>query len=249
MRLLSWNVNGLRAILNKGFENFIQAQNPDMLCLQEIRAYPEQVEWQMEPYREYWHPAQRKGYSGVLTLSKAIPLGVWTGMNRPEHHGEGRLLTLEYSDFFLVNVYSPNVRRDLSRLNDRVRWDRDLLRYLKVLEADKPVIFCGDLNVAHREIDLANPAANRGNAGFTAEERAGFECFIAAGFVDTFREFVPEGGHYTWWSFRRGVRARNIGWRIDYFLISPSLRPRLKHAFILPGVMGSDHCPVGIVLR
>lgn len=249
MKLISWNVNGLRSVLRKGFLDYLQREKPHMLCLQETRCDPDEVE-QLWPasYTTYWNCAQKKGYSGTAIFTRARPLKVTTGMGKPEHDAEGRVLTAEFDDFFLVNVYVPNSQRELTRLAYRQRWDANFLRYLKKLERCKPVVWCGDLNVAHTELDLANPKANVRNHGFTPEERAGFSAFIEAGFVDTFREFEKGGGHYTWWSQMPGVRQRNVGWRIDYFLISPGLRPRLKRAFIRPGIMGSDHCPVGIEL-
>ena len=245
MHLVSWNVNGLRSALKKGFAGVITETAPDVVCLQEIKAMPEQVELSLDGYRAYWNPAERKGYSGTLILSRPEPLRVTHGLGIPAHDGEGRLITAEFDDFFLVNVYTPNAKRDLSRLDYRTReWDVDFLAHLKELEAAKPVVLCGDLNVAHKEIDLANPKANVRNAGFTIEERASFDALMAAGFIDTFREFTPEGGHYTWWSQRIGVREKNIGWRLDYFCVSASLRPRVRRSFIRPEVMGSDHCPV-----
>jgi len=249
MKFISWNINGLRAALKRGFVDTVQKMQPDVLCLQETKASPEQVDLDLKEYHASWNSADKKGYSGTLTLSRVQPLQVFSGMGIPEHDTEGRVLTAEFDDYFLVNVYTPNAKRDLSRLDYRVQWDRDFLAFLKKLEQKKPVVFCGDLNVAHTEIDLANPKANEGNHGFTKEEREGFSNFLKAGFIDTFREFHKEGGHYTWWTLRNNARERNIGWRIDYFLISSSLRPRLKDAFILKDVMGSDHCPVGIVLE
>ena len=249
MRLISWNVNGLRAVLKKNFLDYLDAVKPDVLCLQETKCSPDDVE-QLWPatFTTYWNTAQKKGYSGTAIFTKKRPLQVTPDVGIGEHDKEGRVLTAEFGDFFLVNVYVPNSKRDLSRLAYRQRWDGDFLRFLKKLEKKKPVVFCGDLNVAHTEMDLANPRANVHNHGFTPEERAGFGAFVNAGFVDTFREFEKGGGHYTWWSQMGGARSRNVGWRIDYFLISKSLRPRLKRAFIEPGVMGSDHCPVGIEL-
>ncbi len=249
MKLISWNVNGLRAVLRKNFLEYLRQEKPDILCLQETKAGPEDVEPAWPPsYTAQWNVAERKGYSGTVILTKTKPVAVSCGIGRPEHDAEGRVLTAEYADFFLVNVYVPNSQRELTRLKYRQQWDRDFLGYLKQLERTKPVIFCGDLNVAHTEMDLANPKANVRNHGFTPEERAGFDAFIAAGFLDTFREFKKDGGQYTWWSQMPGVRARNIGWRIDYFLISAALRPRLKRAFIRSEILGSDHCPVGIEL-
>ncbi len=249
VKLLSWNVNGLRAVLKKNFLEFLDSEKPDILCLQETKCTPEQVE-QLWPahYTAYWNSAQKKGYSGTAIFTKERPLKVQPGMGMAEHDQEGRVLTAEFKDFFLVNVYVPNSKRELERLPYRQQWDADFLKFLKKLEKKKPVIFTGDLNVAHTEIDLANPKSNVRNHGFTMEERNGFTAFVTAGFVDTFREFEPGGGHYTWWSPMSGARARNVGWRIDYFLISKSLRPRLDKAFILPQITGSDHCPVGIEL-
>lgn len=249
MKLISWNVNGLRAILKKGFLEFTQKQNPDILCLQEIKAQPSQIELKIPGYQTIWNSAKRPGYSGTMILTKPDPIHVTYGLGMEKHDQEGRVITAEYPGFFLVNVYVPNAKRDLSRLAYRHKeWDADFLNYLKKLEKKKPVIFCGDLNVAHTEDDLANPDSNHKTHGFTDEERAGFSQYIKKGFLDTFREFKQGNGFYTWWSQFNRCRARNIGWRIDYFLISKSLRPRLKKAFILPDIMGSDHCPVGIEL-
>jgi len=247
--MISWNVNGLRAGLGKNFLEYLNAERPDVLCLQETKCGPNDVE-QLWPakYTTYWNTAEKKGYAGTAIFTKSRPLSITPHIGVAEHDREGRVLTTEFADFYLVNVYVPNSKRELTRLGYRQKWDRDFLRYLKKLEQKKPVIFCGDLNVAHTEIDLANPKANVGNHGFTPEERAGFSAVVKAGFLDTFREFNRAGGHYTWWSQMPGVRERNIGWRIDYFLISAALRPRLKRAFIRADVPGSDHCPVGIEL-
>jgi exodeoxyribonuclease-3 len=247
VKLISWNVNGLRAVLRKNFLDYFDAERPDVLCLQETKCDPNDVE-QLWPskYTTYWNTAEKKGYAGTAIFTKARPLRVTPHIGIGQHDREGRVLTAEYDSFFLVNVYVPNSKRELTRLAYRQKWDRDFLRYLKKLETRKPVICCGDLNVAHTEIDLANPKANVGNHGFTPEERAGFSAFVQAGFLDTFREFEKGSGHYTWWSQMSGVRARNVGWRIDYFLVSAVLRPRLKAAFIRSDVPGSDHCPVGI---
>ena len=249
MKLISWNVNGLRAVLRKNFLEYLDHEKPDILCLQETKARPEDVE-QLWPstYTTYWDSAQKKGYSGTVVFTKTRPLKVSQGIGVAEHDQEGRAVTAEFADFFLVNVYVPNSQRELARLAYRQQWDRDFLRYLKKLDHRKPVIVCGDLNVAHEEIDLANPKANVRNHGFTPEERAGFAAMVDAGFVDTFREFEPGPGHYTWWSPMSNARARNIGWRIDYFLVSARLRPQLRQAFIRPEVSGSDHCPVGLRL-
>jgi len=247
VKLISWNVNGLRAVLRKNFLDYLNSEKPDVLCLQETKAGPDDVE-QLWPaaYTTYWNSARRKGYSGTAIFTKTRPLKVTNGIGVPAHDQEGRVITAEFDDFLLVNVYVPNSQRELTRLAYRQQWDRDFRRYLRKLGKRKPVIFCGDLNVAHTEIDLANPRANVRNHGFTPEERAGFSALVKAGFLDTFREFEPGGGHYTWWAPFADARARNIGWRIDYFLISESLRPRLKRAFIRQDIPGSDHCPVGI---
>ena len=250
LKLISWNVNGIRSVLRKGFVQFVKEENPDVLCLQETRAEAGEVELPLAAaYYPYWNVAPKKGYSGTAVFTKIKPVSATKGMGTAEHDGEGRVLTLEYQDFFLVNVYTPNSKRDLSRLGYREKWDRDFLKYLKKLETKKPVIFCGDLNVAHQERDLTYPEANRKNHGFTDEERSGFDRILKAGFLDTFREFCDEGGHYTWWSQMNNCRKRNIGWRIDYFCISKSLRARLDDASILPQVTGSDHCPVRMILK
>jgi exodeoxyribonuclease III len=249
VKLVSWNVNGLRAVLRKNFHEFLHAEQPDILCLQETKCRSDDVE-QLWPatYTTFWNSAEKKGYSGTAIFTRTRPLKVVPHIGLAEHDREGRVLAAEYPDFFLVNVYVPNSKRDLSRLTYRQKWDADFLRYLKKLEQKKPVIFCGDFNVAHAEIDLANPKANVHNHGFTPEERAGFSALVQGGFLDTFREFEPGGGHYTWWSQMSGARSRNVGWRLDYFLISKALRPRLQRAFIRPEIPGSDHCPVGIEL-
>jgi exodeoxyribonuclease-3 len=249
VKLISWNVNGLRAVLKKNFLDFLADEKPDILCLQETKCTPDDVE-QLWPahYTTYWNCAEKKGYSGTAIFTKLRPLKVTNHLGIAEHDREGRVITAEYDDFHLVNVYTPNSKRELERLPYRQQWDIAFLKHLKKLEKTKPVIFCGDLNVAHTEIDLANPKANVRNHGFTIEERNGFTAFINAGFVDSFREFEKGGGHYSWWSPMAGARSRNVGWRIDYFLLSAALRPRLKKARILPDVMGSDHCPVVIEL-
>jgi exodeoxyribonuclease III len=250
MKLISWNVNGLRSVLRKNFLEYLAEEQPDILCLQETRADPNEVE-QLWPatYTTFWNCAQKKGYAGTAIFARNRPIQVSCGIGVAAHDSEGRVLTAEYPDFFLVNVYVPNSQRELTRLAYRQQWDRAFLRYLKKLERQKPVIFCGDFNVAHTELDLANPKANEHNHGFTPEERAGFEALVKTGFIDTFREFEKGGGHYTWWSPMRDLRKRNIGWRIDYFLVSAALRPRLKSAFIRSDILGSDHCPVGIEIE
>jgi exodeoxyribonuclease-3 len=250
VKLISWNVNGLRSVLRKNFLEYLAAEEPDVLCLQETKATPDEVE-QLWPatYTTYWNTAQKKGYSGTVIFTKERPLKTKCGIGIDVHDNEGRVITAEYAEYFLVNVYTPNSKRELTRLAYRQEWDRDFLAYLKKLERRKPVVFCGDLNVAHTEIDLANPKANVKNHGFTPEERAGFSALVKAGFVDTFREFEKGGGHYTWWSPMGGARSRNVGWRLDYFLVSAGFRPRLKRAFIHAQTGGSDHCPVGIELK
>ncbi len=244
MRFISWNVNGVRAALKKGADEFFQTCDADVICLQETKAQQEQVDFELPGYDQFWNSAEKKGYSGTAIFTRANPINVQNDLGKDEHDREGRVITAEFPDFFLITVYTPNSKRGLLRLDYRQEWDRDFLGFVKELEKQKPVIFCGDLNVAHKEIDLANPKTNRRNAGFTDEERTGFDNIVEAGFVDTFREFVQDGGHYTWWSNFSNARARNVGWRIDYFCISESLRPNLKNANILPNIMGSDHCPV-----
>ncbi len=245
MKFVSWNVNGLRSCVKKGFLKFVATSDADVICLQEVRALPEQIHLEIPGYTMHWNPALKRGYSGTAILTRLAPLNVFPGLGIAEHDTEGRVLTAEFADCFVVTVYTPNVKRELTRLPYRAeQWDPDFLKFLRKLEKTKPVVFCGDLNVSHQDIDLANPGPNRGNAGFTEEERSGFAKMVKAGFIDTFREFHSGGGHYTWWSNRPGVRERNVGWRIDYFLISAALRPRLLKAGILSQVMGSDHCPV-----
>ena len=252
MKLLSWTVNGIRAVLKKDLIKILADQDADIVCFQETKAQPTDVDqdWAALGYASAdWNWAEKKGYSGVLTLSKKPPIAVTRGIGQPEHDREGRVLTTEFADYFLVNAYIPNSQRELARLPYRQQWDAAFLTYLRALDQKKPVILCGDLNVAHTALDLARPKGNERNHGFTIEERDGLSAIINAGFVDTFREFQPEGGHYTWWSVMSGARAKNIGWRIDYFLCSTALRPRLKAASIHPSITGSDHCPVSIELK
>ena len=248
MKIISWNVNGIRSVITKGFESFLNTEKPDIICLQETRADESQVKLEFEhfPHR-FWNPAGKKGYSGTAVFSAHEPLSVTRELGDQKHDGEGRVITLEYKKFWLVNVYVPNSKRGLERLDYRHNsWDVDFLAYIKKLEKKKPVVVCGDFNVAHKEIDLANPKTNVKNAGFTPEEREGFDSFISSGFVDTFREFTKDGGHYTWWSNMANSRERNIGWRIDYFLVSEKIKPSVKRSYILPSVMGSDHAPIVI---
>jgi len=252
MKLVSWNVNGVRAAMKKGLLEFMEASDADVICLQEAKAHPGDVQHVVWPrgYEMYWNPAVKKGYSGTVTFTRKKPLSVSLGIGLPAHDGEGRVVTTEFPDFFLMNVYQPNSQRGLLRLDYRVKeWDPAFLAHLKKLDKKKPVIFCGDLNVAHTELDLANPKTNRRNAGFTDEERTNFSTLLASGFVDTLREFEKGPGQYTWWSLMANCRARNIGWRVDYFVASERLRPSLKRAFILPEQLGSDHCPVGLELK
>jgi exodeoxyribonuclease-3 len=250
LKLISWNVNGLRAVLKKGFVDFVKQIGADIICLQETRAMPDQVDLDIAGYETHWNPAEKKGYSGTAMLARIDFLGLTRGMGIKEHDREGRVLTAELKDFYLVNVYTPNSQRGLTRLEYRTEnWDASFANYLKKLKRKKPVVFCGDLNVAHKEMDIANPASNHRNAGFTDEERANFDCLLKSGFIDTFREFRKEGGHYTWWSNFGKARERNVGWRIDYFCISRALRPRLYSSQIMPEVMGSDHCPISIEIN
>lgn len=247
MKLVSWNVNGMRAVLKKGLLEFMEKSDADVICFQEAKAHPGDVQHIAWPkgYEVYWNPAVKKGYSGTVTFTRVKPKQMTLGIGLPAHDDEGRVLTTEFAEFFLLNVYQPNSQRGLTRLDYRVKeWDPAFLAYIKKLEKKKPVIFCGDLNVAHTEIDLANPKTNRRNAGFTEEERSNFSHLLAQGFVDTFREFEKGPKHYTWWSQMANCRARNIGWRVDYFVASEKLRPALKSAKIRPEVMGSDHCPI-----
>ena len=249
MKLISWNVNGIRAVLKKGFLDFVEKEKPDVLCLQEIKAHPEQVDAILEGYKHhYWNPAQRNGYSGTAIFSKEKILSFQNGIGIKEYDDEGRVLTVELNDFYLVDVYNPNSKRGLTRLEYRRKWNKALLNYLKKLEGKKPVIACGDFNVAHKEIDIANPSINHDSPGFTDEEREDFDSLLNTGFVDTFREFDKSPGKYTWWTYMFHAREKNIGWRIDYFIASKALMSRIKNSFILPKVMGSDHCPIVLEL-
>lgn len=251
MRLISWNVNGIRSCLGKGFLDFVNQTQPDALCLQETRGYPEDIDELLPGYEKHWNHAEKKGYSGVAIFLKPELSGgqASDGIGKSEHDHEGRVLRLPLADFDLVNVYTPNSGEGLKRLAYRQEWDREFCAYITKLQKKRPVVVCGDLNVAHQPIDLARPEANRKNAGFTDEERSGMDRLLAAGLVDTFRELYPDRKDaYSWWSFRAGSRARNIGWRIDYFLMTAALRGRLHEALISPEITGSDHCPVGVEL-
>ncbi|MBR0374281.1 MAG: exodeoxyribonuclease III [Mogibacterium sp.] len=250
MKLISWNVNGLRAVMKKNFYDFVAAEQPDILCLQETKMQEGQAELNLPEYHQYWCCADKKGYSGTLTLTREEPLSVSTGMGIDVHDHEGRIVCLEFPDFYSVNVYTPNSQDQLARLGYRMEWEDAFRAYVKGLEETKPVIICGDMNVAHKEIDIKNASSNRRNAGFTDEERAKMTELQDAGFIDTFRYFYPDlAGVYSWWSYRFNARANNAGWRIDYFLVSQALEGRLADAKILTDVMGSDHCPVVLELR
>lgn len=252
MKILSFNVNGIRAVVGKTFIADMQAHNPDVICLQETKATPEQVKEAVAPlsgYHIYAHSAERKGYSGTAILSKTEPLSVSYGIGLPEHDTEGRVICAEFQNFFLVTVYVPNSGSELLRLAYRQTWDAAFLAYLKALELKKPVLVCGDFNVAHQAIDLARPKENYNKAaGYMQEEIDGMNAYIAADLLDTFRTLYPNEVKYSWWSYRAGARQKNVGWRIDYFLMSAQMRPQLKDAFILNEVLGSDHCPVGVAL-
>jgi exodeoxyribonuclease-3 len=250
MRLVSWNVNGFRAVLNKDFGESFRRIDGDIFCLQETKLQAGQHDIALDGYRQYWNYAEKKGYSGTAIFTREEPLSVSLGMGRQEHDREGRLITLEFPAFFMVNVYTPNAQDGLARLGYRMVWEDDFRQYLLELSQRKPVVVCGDLNVAHQEIDLKNPKQNRQNAGFTDEERGKFSQLLAAGFADTFRRLYPEARDaYSWWSYRFQARERNAGWRIDYFLVSEALMPAVADSRILPEVMGSDHCPVALELR
>ena len=245
MKLVSWNVNGIRACLKKDFMTFFENIDADLFCIQETKAHSSQVEISIPNYTQFWNSAEKKGYSGTLILAKNHPINYMNGLGIEKHDNEGRVICFELKNYYLVTVYTPNSKRDLSRLSYREKeWDVDFLKYIKEKEKKKPVIFCGDLNVAHKEIDLKNPKTNKRNAGFTEEERRGFDNYIESGFVDTFRMFNNEAGHYTWWSYMFNARAKNIGWRIDYFCVSQKIKTKIKKSIILPEVMGSDHAPI-----
>lgn len=245
MKLVSWNVNGIRACVQKGFLDFFQEIDADIFCIQESKMQAGQLDLELDGYHQYWNYAEKKGYSGTAIFTKKEPISVAYGIGVEEHDKEGRVITLEFDDFYMITVYTPNSQNELARLPYRMTWEDAFLAYLKKLEETKPVVFCGDLNVAHKEIDLKNPKTNRKNAGFTDEEREKFSVLLEAGFVDTFRHFYPDMENiYSWWSYRAGARPKNVGWRIDYFVVSECMKDRLVDAKILTEIMGSDHCPV-----
>ena len=249
MKFISWNVNGLRACLQKGFQEFFDAAQADFFCLQETKLSPGQLCLPLPGYHDYWCYAEKKGYSGTAVFAKEEPLSVSYGLGVPELDTEGRLITLEYPGFYLVTCYTPNAQRELARIDHRLKWDDAFREYISGLDAKKPVILCGDLNVAHREIDLKNPAANRGNAGFSDQERQSFQKTLDRGFTDSFRHLYPDvTGAYSWWSYMFHAREKNVGWRIDYFLVSDRAAPKIREAAIRSEIFGSDHCPVELVM-
>lgn len=250
MKFVSWNVNGLRAIVGKGFENIFRELDADFFCVQEIKLHPGQLDLEFDGYKAYYNYADRKGYSGTAVYSRREPLSVRRGIGVDEHDHEGRVLALEFDSFYLVNVYVPNSQAELARLDYRQRWEDDFLTFIRDLDAHKPVVLCGDMNVAHQEIDLANPKTNRMNPGFTDTERACMTRLLSSGFTDTYRHLYPDTvGAYSWWSYRGRAREKNVGWRIDYFIVSDRLAPAISHAGILPQITGSDHCPVELILN
>ena len=250
MKLISWNVNGLRACMDKGFMDFFKEMDADVFCLQETKLQAGQIEMDLPGYHQYWNYAEKKGYSGTAMFTKKEPLNVTYGIGVEEHDHEGRVITAEFEEYYVVTVYTPNSQRELARLDYRMTWEEAFLNYIKSLDAKKPVIFCGDLNVAHKEIDLKNPKTNHKNAGFTDEERACLSKVLESGFVDTFRYFYPDMKDiYSWWSYMFQARAKNAGWRIDYFVTSERLNEKLEDAKIHTTVMGSDHCPVELTLK
>lgn len=249
MKIISWNVNGFRAVLGKGFEDFFRASDADIFCIQETKMQPGQADFAPEGYYSYWYSAEKKGYSGTAVFTKREPISVKYGLGIPEHDTEGRAITLEFPEFYLLCVYTPNAQRELARLSYRMEWEDALREYIVSLDKVKPVVYCGDLNVAHCEIDLKNPKTNHFSAGFSDEERGKFTELLSAGFCDSFRTLYPEKVEYTWWSYMYGAREKNIGWRIDYFVVSKRLMPSVSDSVILGEVMGSDHCPVAIDLE
>lgn len=249
MKFISWNVNGFRACLGKGFEEFFKSCDADFFCIQETKMQPGQADFDAPGYYQYWYSAEKKGYSGTAIFTKHEPKSVQYGLGIEEHDKEGRAITLEYEDFYLLCVYTPNAQRELARLGYRMSWEDALRDYMKELDSKKPVIYCGDLNVAHEEIDLKNPKTNHFSAGFSDEERGKFTQLLEAGFTDTFRKLYPEKVQYSWWSYMYHAREKNVGWRIDYFVVSNRIFEKVKDSFILNDVFGSDHCPVGIELE
>ena len=250
MKLVTWNVNGLRACLNKGFLDFFHSVDADVVCLQETKLQPHQIELELPGYELYWNSAEKKGYSGTAVFTRIKPLSVTCGIGIPEHDTEGRVITVEYEDFFLVCCYTPNAQNELARIDYRMKWEDDFRAYLMGLDGKKPVVLCGDLNVAHEEIDLKNPKSNRGNAGFSDQERGKMTALLSSGFADSFRSLYPDKeGAYTWWSYRFNARKNNAGWRIDYFILSDRLLPRVEDQVIRSDVTGSDHCPVELILK
>ena len=249
MKLISWNVNGFRACLGKGFADFFSEQDADFFCLQETKMQPGQAEFVTPDHHQYWYSAEKKGYSGTAIFAKKEPLSVQYGLGIPEHDTEGRAITLEYDDYYLLCVYTPNAQRELARLDYRMQWEDALREYMIALDAKKPVIYCGDLNVAHEEIDLKNPKTNHHSAGFSDEERGKFTELLNSGFKDTFRSLYPDTVAYSWWSYMMKAREKNVGWRIDYFVVSERIMDKVKDSFILSDVMGSDHCPVGMEIE
>ena len=249
MKLISWNVNGIRACLNKGFSDFFKEVNADIFCLQETKCQPEQINLEFEGYTSYWNSAERKGYSGTAIFTKKQPVNVTYGIGIEVHDKEGRIITLEFENFYLVTNYTPNAKRELERLDYRMVWEDEIRKYLLELNKKKPVIMCGDLNVAHEEIDLKNPKTNKGNAGFTNEEREKMTELLNAGFIDSYRYLYPEKIEYSWWSYMGHAREKNVGWRIDYFIVSNDFRENIKDATIYTEILGSDHCPVGLEIK
>ena len=249
MKLISWNVNGIRACLNKGFSEFFKEADADIFCLQETKCQPEQIELKFEGYISYWNSAEKKGYSGTAIFTKKQPINVTYGIGIEEHDKEGRIITLEFDDFYLVTNYTPNAKRELERLDYRMVWEDEIRKYLLELNTKKPVIMCGDLNVAHEEIDLKNPKTNKGNAGFTNEERGKMTELLNSGFIDSYRYLYPEKTEYSWWSYMGRAREKNVGWRIDYFIVSNDFKEKIKNATIYTEILGSDHCPVGLEIE
>ena len=250
MKLISWNVNGIRACVNKGFKDFFEEADADIFCIQETKCQDGQIELEFEGYKSFWNSAEKKGYSGTAIFTKKEPISVKYGIGIEEHDKEGRVITLEFDKFYMVNIYTPNSKRELERLEYRCIWEDEIRKYLLKLNKKKPVIMCGDLNVAHKEIDLKNPKTNRNNAGFTDEEREKMTQLLEAGFTDSFRFLYPDLiDQYSWWSYMGHAREKNIGWRIDYFIVSNDIQKNIKEASIFPQIMGSDHCPVGLEIE